>query len=302
MEVPELRIISDDLWERVQAVNRHSRDKYYATRKGGLNRTEHSRKYLFSGVLYCGVCGDPYSVINGKAPNVRYGCPNHRFRDTCTNKVTILRPRLEQQLIAALSENLDSRLEEERSREFAAQLKARVELEEQLAREVDLDRPALEQERTELTGQGRRLSEAIAVHGLSSFLSEQLKNVESRVTEIDRKLTPKPAAKLPTFTDEQIREFLQKECKDFCELLKGDPETARGQIQKRVNRLVLTPRQTPNGTVLDVTGDVELFQQDGVMLNNSLEGVFQQYTLPRIGFTTALHPGLRIAARSDHQA
>jgi len=155
-------------------------------------------------------------VINGKAPNVRYGCPNYRFRDTCTNKVTILRTRLEQQLIAALSTNLmDSRLEEERTREFAAQLKARIELEEKLAREVEVNRPALEKERSELNSRGRRLGEAIATLGLSAFVAEQLRTVESRLAEIDRLLTSKPAAKLPNFTDEQITEFLQKECKNF---------------------------------------------------------------------------------------
>lgn len=159
---------------------------------------------------------------------------------------------------------------------------------------MELDRPALEQERTELGAQGRRLTEAIAVHGLSSFLSEQLKSVESRVTEIERKLTSKPTAKLPTFTDKQIGEFLQKEYKDFCELLKGDPETARTQIQKRINRLVLTPRQTPHGTVFNLTGDVELFQQEGVMLNNPLEGTAQQYTLSRIALADImLDPSLR---------
>lgn len=100
-EVPELRTVSDVLWETVQQVNRRRGDSY-AKRLGGLNRSEASRKYLFSGVLYCGICGDPYTVINGKAPNVRYGCPNHRFRKTCTNSVTILRTRLEQQLISAL--------------------------------------------------------------------------------------------------------------------------------------------------------------------------------------------------------
>lgn len=289
IEVSELRIISEEIWQRVQAVNRRGRDKYYSTRKGGLNRTEHSRKYLFSGVMYCGVCGGPFTVINGKAPNVRYGCPNHRFRDTCTNKVTILRTRLEQQLIAALSANLmDSRFEEERVREFAAQLEARVELEERLAEELELDRPALQQERSELSARGRRLSEAIAVHGLSSFLSEDLKNVESRMTEIDRKLTSRPAVKLPNFTDDQMRAFLQKECKDFCEVLKGDPEAARAQIQKRINKLVLTPRQTSTGNVLDVSGDVDLFQQEGVMVNNSMEGTSQQYIAPRIALGSIL--------------
>jgi hypothetical protein len=48
-----------------------------------LNRSEASRQYLFSGVLYCGVCGHPYGVIGGKEPDVRYGCPNYRFCKTC---------------------------------------------------------------------------------------------------------------------------------------------------------------------------------------------------------------------------
>ena len=298
VEVPELRIISDELWEKVQAVNLRGHDKYYATRQGGMNRTEHSRKYLFSGVMVCGICGGPYTVINGKAPNVRYGCPNRAFRHTCTNKTTILRTRLERQLIAALSANLlDDRLEEDRTREFAEQLKARIELEEQLAREAELDRPTLEKERTELSAQGRRLSEAIAMHGHSPFLLEQLKNVDSRLAEIDVRLSSRTVTKLPNFTDEQIREFLRKESTDFCEVLAGDPVVAKREIQKRIKKLVLTPRQTPNGTVLEVTGDVELLQQqDGLMLNNSLEGTSQQYTLPCIVITVVLDPSISLAA------
>jgi DNA invertase Pin-like site-specific DNA recombinase len=297
VEVPELRIISDELWEKVQAVNRRGRDKYYATRQGGMNRTEHSRKYLFSGVMVCGICGGPYTVINGKAPNVRYGCPNRAFRHTCTNQTTILRTRLERQLIAALSANLlDDRLEEDRTGGFAAQLKTRIELEEQLAHEAELDRPTLEKERTELSAQGRRLSEAIAMHD-SPFLVEQLKNVDSRMAEIDIRLRSRTAAKLPNFTDEQIREFLRKESTNFCEVLAGDPEVAKREIQKRIKRLVLTPKQTPNGTVLEVTGDVELFQQlGGLMLNNSLDGIAQHYTFPRIVITVVLDPSLPVAA------
>jgi DNA invertase Pin-like site-specific DNA recombinase len=184
VEVPELRIISDELWEKVQAVNRRGRDKYYATRMGGMNRTASSRTYLFSGTMFCGICGGPLTVVCGKKPNVRYGCRNYRYHDTCTNKTTILRTRLEQQLIRALSANLlDSQLEEERIREFTKQLKARIELEEELAREADLDRPALESERTELRAQGRRLGEAIAINGHSPFLLEQLKSVDSRLAE-----------------------------------------------------------------------------------------------------------------------
>jgi hypothetical protein len=57
---------------------------------------------------------------------------------------------------------------------------------------------------------------------------------------------------------------LCKESEDFCELLKDDPETARRGIQKRIKKLVLTPRETPKGVVLEVTGDIELLQTGDV--------------------------------------
>ena len=152
-------------------------------------------------------------------------------------------------------------------------------MEEKLAREAEVNCPALEKERSELTSQGRRLGEAIATLGLSAFVAEQLRSVESRLAEIDRLLTSKPAAKLPTFTDEQIWRVPAKECKDFCELGYGHLEVAKREIQKRIKRLVLTPRQTPNGTVFEITGDVELFQHEDAMLNNSMEGIGQHCAL-----------------------
>ena len=281
VEVPELRIISDELWLKVQAVNQRGRDKYYATRQGGMNRTAASRTYLFSGVMVCGLCGGNFTVICGKAPNVRYGCPNYRFRDTCTNRVTILRTRLEQQLIAALSANLlDDRLEEERIREFSTQLKARIELEEKLTREVASNSAQFKEERSDLQKQAGRLVDAIAQHGISSLLSSQLSTLEARLAEIERLLTVKPTPTRPTFSQDEIREFLRRESKGFCQVLVGEPEMAKREIQRHVKKLVLTPKQTANGTVLEVTGDVGLLQTDDVMVNNLMDETAQHYTQP----------------------
>jgi DNA invertase Pin-like site-specific DNA recombinase len=278
VKLPNLRIISDELWERVHAVNEHNRDKIYGRRIGGLNRTESSRSYLFSGIMRCGLCDGPFTVVGGKLPKVFYGCRNHRYRHSCSARTTIQRERLEHQLIAAISANLlDPRLEEERTREFTAQLKARLELEEQLAGEAELNRPALEQERSELEIQARHLVDAIARHGISSFLSAQLETVEARLGDIERRLSAKPKAKLPSFTDEQIREFLDRESKDFCEVLAGDPELARRELQKRIKNLVITPKETPDRTTLEVTGDVELIRGADVLLGSSLDGTSQQY-------------------------
>jgi hypothetical protein len=52
---------------------------------------------------------------------------------------------------------------------------------------------------------------------------------------------------------------------------------AKREIQKRIKKLVLTPKQTPNGTVLEFTGDVGLFQSEGVMVNSLMEEIAQHY-------------------------
>ena len=100
--------------------------------------------------------------------------------------------------------------------------------------------------------------------------------------EIDRLLNAKPTPTLPTFSEDEIREFLGKESKDFCQVLMGDPEVAKREIQKRIKKLVLTPKQTPNGTVLEAIGDVGLFQSEGVMVDSLMEEIAQHYTGFRI--------------------
>jgi site-specific DNA recombinase len=286
VEVPDLRIVSDELWERVQQVNRQMKDKLYGRRLGGLNRTPQSRTYMFSNITYCGQCGGKFSVIiGGEASKVRYGCKNHRFRDTCSNKVTIKWKPLEEQLIAAISKNLlDPRLEQQRIQDFSAQLQEAIELEEKLASESSLNAPKLTAERVDLEQQAARLAEAIGQHGYSSVLSRQLSKLETRMTEIDRLLAAKPAFKIPKFTDEQITEFLRQECQDFCDVLAGDPDLARQEIQKRIKKLVLTPKRTPDGHVLEVSGDLALLRAGDVLVESPIQRTSQQY----IGVSTPL--------------
>jgi hypothetical protein len=62
--------------------------------------------------------------------------------------------------------------------------------------------------------------------------------------------------------------------------------------------LVLTPKQTQDGSVFEVTGDVSLFQGNGdVMLTNSLEGIAEHYIGGTISLTgVVLNPSLPLAA------
>jgi hypothetical protein len=90
-------------------------------------------------------------------------------------------------------------------------------------------------------------------------------------------LKAKPASKLPNYTDEQIREFLRQESKDFCDVLTSNPEFARQEIQKRIKKLVLTPKETPEGSVLEVAGDVALLRTGDVLVESPIQRTSEQY-------------------------
>ena len=120
--------------------------------------------------------------------------------------------------------------------------------------------------------------------------------METRLAEIDQQLAEKPAPKRRVFSAERIREFLQQSSQQFCDVLLSDPARGKLEIQKRITKLVLTPKETPDGRRLEVTGDVGLFSGDGVMENKSLEGIAQHYILPQITISLVLDPSVPLAA------
>lgn len=299
VEVPELRIVSDQLWEAAREQNRRVREKHGPKRLGGMNRTVASRQYLFSSLLECGLCNANMVIVGGQPPNAQYGCPNHRYRGVCENSVRIPQRKLEQQLLAALSTNLlDTRLEEERVQSFRDQLKATLAAETRRTREAAAQDSQLKEELAGLEKEQENLVDGIAKHGFSPALSARLAAVESRIVQIQKLRNAGVETKLPEFTTEEIREFVQRKSQEFANILAGDAAIAREQLRKRITKLVLTPKQTQDGSVFEVTGDVSLFQGNSdVMLTNSLEGIAQQYIAASISLAgVRLDPSMPLAA------
>jgi len=299
VEVPELRIVSDQLWESAREQNRRVREKHGPKQLGGMNRTVASRQYLFSSLLECGLCNANMVIVGGQPPNAQYGCPNHRYRGVCENSVRISQRKLEQQLLAALSTNLlDPRLEEERVRSFRDQLKATLAAETRRALEAASQDSQLKEELAALKKEQENLVDGIAKHGFSTALSARLAAVESRIAQIQRLRDAGVEPKVPEFTTEEIREFVRRKSQEFANILAGDAAIAREQLRKRITKLVLTPKQTQDGSVFEVTGDVSLFQGAGdVMLTNSLEGIAQHYIDASISLAgVILDPSLPLAA------
>ena len=296
--VPELVIVGDELWNAVRDQNHRVREKHGPKRLGGMNRTNNSRTYLFSGLMECGVCGKNITIVSGNPPYTRYGCPSHRFRGVCQNAVTIAQ-KLEQQLIAALSANLaDSRLEAERvsaTIEYVRLIQERKDAQLKQSVGTMSDR---KDEQAKLKKHIANLVSAIAEYGMSPNLKTQLAANEARLKEVERALSAKPEAQVQKFSAEEIRGFVRRKSREFADILLGEPAIAKQELQKRIGKLVLTPKETPNGWALEVSGDVALFVQPDtdVMLTNSREGFGQHYIDSAIPFTgTFLDPSLPLS-------
>jgi site-specific DNA recombinase len=94
-DVPELRIIDQEVWERVKA------------RQQGLRHQPafHERqrpRMLLSFLLKCGCCGGGFSKVSQN----HYGCSTARNKATCNNRLTVRQDELEGMVIAALQSRL----------------------------------------------------------------------------------------------------------------------------------------------------------------------------------------------------
>jgi hypothetical protein len=90
VERPELQIVSEDLWQRVQEQQRLEKD-LFGRASAGINKAS-SSPYTLSGFLKCGLCGANLTIVAGKGrKTIRkyYGCPQHFNRGSWENGLTI---------------------------------------------------------------------------------------------------------------------------------------------------------------------------------------------------------------------
>jgi site-specific DNA recombinase len=266
VEVPEWRIVSEELWEGVQRrINFVSKRFGSYMTVGGQTRTERSRRYLFSGFLACGVCGSNMVIVsgNGRRGYVKYGCPSHRYRGVCANSVMIRQDRLEDQLLAGLTERvLRPEMLEYTFQRFSEELQRRLrQIQEESVRAasgVNL----LQERRRELKTKADNLAEAIAAMGHSPTLLSQLATVETQIARIDQDLAEINTPRDLEVTMADLRKFVAEKALDLQGVLRADVSSARQALAKHVEKLVLTPKETLEGPVLEVSGDVDLFGGD----------------------------------------
>ncbi|CAN7638896.1 recombinase family protein [Mesorhizobium sp. LjNodule214] len=188
-EVPELRIVDDQLWQAVRVRQSEIAERYANVteavrehhRKNKLN-SAHRPKSLLSGLIFCGCCGGPFSLRGAG----RFACSSHIANKSCSNSRTIPREELENRVLTGLKDRMMS------SEVAAEAMRAHAEETNRLNRERRSKGDAWG---AELEKTGRELEKAInaILAGVPPLtLKEKIEKLETRKAELTVLLTEVP--------------------------------------------------------------------------------------------------------------
>lgn len=109
LDRPELRIVDEDLWRRVEERRARVRSRFDRPAEFGRTRAEYG-KFLLSGLLVCGGCGAPLTIRTGSAErgDQRYGCARRwrRGPGACSNNLHVRRDLAEARVVELLQAKL----------------------------------------------------------------------------------------------------------------------------------------------------------------------------------------------------
>ena len=243
-EVPDLRIVGQNLWDRVK-----TRQKAITPddAEGAPNRL-HERvrgRYLFSGLTKCGCCGGGYSMIS----STHIGCSTARNKGTCDNRLNIRRDELEARVLNALKGHLmDPALFKEFCDEFTRQMnRRRMEA-----------RAGIDAARSELRRIEREFETLMQALLKGTLPEERIKarsdQLEQRKAQVESTLAA--AEEPPPVLHPSMAVIYRERVTGLYEALQqeGARATASDVIRSLVSEIVLTP--AAGELLVDLRGDL----------------------------------------------
>ena len=248
--VPELRIVSNELWDKVKA----RQAALDAKRDGARTAPVRNRRPVraLSGLLKCPECGGGISVTS----HGRVGCSTHKNKGdaACTNAATVPYDVVLTSVLASVKDDL-------------MRIEAVEHFLERYNGLVDAAVAAAEERRANLAAAAQRLDEqiarlvdAIADGRHSPAIASRLKGLEAERAEIDRKLAEPVEVKpltLPTDAPKRYRGTVERLI-----AMAEDPGRVvelNDLLHRLLERVVVHPPENGDG---DASGDgweVELF-------------------------------------------
>jgi site-specific DNA recombinase len=239
VEAPELTIVSRELWDAVKARQAGLDQSAAAKRRTEAHTDEpvafwskRRPRYLFSGLMRCGVCGGGFSKIS----EAHFGCSTARNKGetVCGNRLTIRLDALEATVMDGLRTRLmDPDLFKVFAHEFAAEWN-------RLQAEAGAHLSGARSESERICHQIDRLVDALADGEPAERLIGKLKELERRRLELERELATAeaPAPRLHP----SIAEVYRRKVKELHSALRAeDAGPARELIRGLVEAIVLIP-------------------------------------------------------------
>ncbi len=235
-ERPELRIITEEIWGRVQQRIAFVGEKYSHGNRPGLAHRAATSPNLLTGVMKCGHCGANLIIVTGrgKAGHPRYGCPQNFSRGVCSNRVKQRADEIEKLLFAQLQ---DSVLRPE-AIEYAIE-GFRRQLDHALSG-LDSKLGRMRQRASELQKELDNLAATMAACGPIPTLVKQMRQRNQELEQITSQLlTTEPGSVSAEVA--KIRHFVTRQLSDIRQLLHVDPQKAKTELSKHVTEIKMVP-------------------------------------------------------------
>lgn len=234
LEFPERRIVPEELWAAVEQRRAAVHRKYAGMRRGGApgQRTN----YPLSGILVCGLCGAPMTIMAGTHAQY-YRCGDNRKRGTCSNALAVREDVARRRILGALSEHFRKPAAVDFLRRRIAEHLGRAGRDASRVLDEHSKRLARTEERI------RALVDYLANGDRSEYVTDAMRDLEVQARADKAAIAAIKAAAgkpvvLPT-PDELVERALALET-----LLAGDPLRAREALRRLFvdGRVVLHPQ------------------------------------------------------------
>ena len=239
-DVPEWRIVPQELWDRVKERQKAMKpigEKFWKAKRP---------KYLLSGLLKCGECGGGFA----KANHDRYGCATRANKGTCDNTLKIKASDLEARVTHALNKTL---MDPELCGVFADEyVKHMNDLRRRQNETVDRYKAKLEKN---IKAQ-KTIIEAIKEGLLTEQMKEETKALAMEELDLKRKI--ETADELPPMLHPAMGEHYRKQVTQAIQLLnsENDKTEAHEILRELIEKVVLTPNNDRSELIVDLHGDL----------------------------------------------
>jgi DNA invertase Pin-like site-specific DNA recombinase len=263
VEQPELRIIDENLWQRVRTRLTWVAEVFGRGKRAGLYHRAASSQQLLTGFLKCGCCGANLVIVTGrgKGGHQSYGCPQNFYRGACVNRLKARVDWLEDQLLSQLQTAvMEPEVLNYALNEFERQLATSFsEMSNQIGRM---------RQRSELIQQElRNLVSTVASCGPSATLVDAINQREQELNEIRQKLL---AGEDDSVSDQvaRMRQFMTEHLSDIRQLLCADVQRARAELAKHIRAVHMQPQLNGKKGHYVATGDWDLLGERPVAGKN----------------------------------